>query len=186
MTGQSFSQFTSKPSLSPIYWPRAEIKLVIIPPESDSLVTQLDFCRAQKWQRDEVATYVPHIAPCRWTLSCITGSVGSCYALIDTGNLLPRGLQVPSVNDWPVIYQYQLVMFLCFPGPSSPHASRVSRPIHTVRHHDWILNVCDGLCGPLGHMFTWVCWNVLRGILPQNGQKRQKTKSIQNRQKLLP
>ena len=36
--------------------------------------------------------------------------------MIGTGNLLPRGLQVPSVNDWPVIYQYQLVMFLFFPG----------------------------------------------------------------------
>ena len=36
--------------------------------------------------------------------------------MIGTSNLLPRGLQVPSVNDWPVIYQYQLVMFLFFPG----------------------------------------------------------------------
>ena len=46
-------------------WPQAKIKLVIIPPESDSLVTQLDICRAQNRQRDDVATHVPRIVPCR-------------------------------------------------------------------------------------------------------------------------
>ena len=81
---------------------------------------------------------------------------------------VPRGLQVPLVNDWPVIYQYQLVVFLCFPGPSSPHASRVNRPIHTVRHHDCILNVCDDfgteamhlqqICNTFCLIWLWPVW----------------------------
>ena len=32
-------------SMWPQMWPKAKIKLVIIPPESDSHVTQLDICR---------------------------------------------------------------------------------------------------------------------------------------------